>query len=203
MQNPQQQQQQPGQEEEQPRMNIFTMMLIFLLIRNLMSSFMQPAKPETPASIIERYNQTYTAQKPTEQDTSANPVSSIFGLMKGMMPVNKGIKGKGYMPILKDGAPCVYFCVFVLLSLCMCMLLSLKTTVRSMTLTSCTSANPSLTVLQWNTTKWILPFQWQRVFSTTEPTLLIFSLEWLESSLLWIVDVCLSRVRLTVCIVGF
>lgn len=153
MQNPQQQQQQPGQEEEQPRMNLLTMMLIFFMIRSLMSSFMQPAKPQTPASIIEQYNQTYTEQKPVEQDAPVNPISSIFGMMKGMMPVNKGIKGKGYLPILKDGAPCVCFFIFVLFSLCMCMLPSPKRTVRSMTLTSCTSASRSPTALQWITTR--------------------------------------------------
>ena len=153
MQNPQRQQQQPEQQEEQPRMNLLTMMLIFFLIRNLMSSFTQSSKPQTPASIIEQYNQTYNTQKPAEQDAPANPVTSIFGLMKGMMPVNKGIKGKGYLPVLKDGAPCVCFLAFVFPSPCTCTPPSLKTTVRSMTLISCTSASRSPTVLPWSTTK--------------------------------------------------
>lgn len=104
-------QRQPEQEEqEQPRMNFLTMFMIFFLIRNLMSGFTNPKPQESPASIIENYNQSLKNQD-TQSVEPTGPVSSIFGLMKGMMPIKKGENGATYVSTLKDGDLCV--CIFL------------------------------------------------------------------------------------------
>lgn len=86
-------------------MNFLTMFLIFFLIRNLMSGFTNPKPQESPASIIENYNQSLKNQD-TQSVESTGPVSSIFGLMKGMMPIKKGENGATYVSTLKDGDLC-------------------------------------------------------------------------------------------------
>lgn len=91
-------------------MNFLTMFLIFFLIRNLMSGFTNPKPQESPASIIENYNQSLKNQD-TQSVESTGPVSSIFGLMKGMMPIKKGENGATYVSTLKDGDLCV--CIFL------------------------------------------------------------------------------------------
>ncbi|KAK8806110.1 hypothetical protein WA171_007195 [Blastocystis sp. BT1] len=100
-------QRQPEQEEqEQPRMNFLTMLMIFFLIRNLMSGFTNPKPQESPASIIENYNQSLKTQDTQSAVEPTGPVSSIFGLMKGMMPIKKGENGATYVSTLKDGDLC-------------------------------------------------------------------------------------------------
>lgn len=101
------QRQQPQQQEEQPRMNFLSMMLMFLLIRNVMNTFTNPPQPKTPESIIDNYNQTYKSPEQAEPVMGDNPISSMMGMMKGMMPLKKGIKGKNYSPSLLDGESCV------------------------------------------------------------------------------------------------
>lgn len=101
------QRQQPQQQEEQPRMNFLSMMLMFLLIRNVMNTFTNPPQPKTPESIIDNYNQTFKSPEPAEPIMGDNPISSMMGMMKGMMPLKKGIKGKNYSPSLLDGESCV------------------------------------------------------------------------------------------------
>ena len=104
-------QRQPEQEEqEQPRMNFLTMLMVFFLIRNLMSGFTNPKPQESPASIIENYNQSLKTQDTQSAVEPTGPVSSIFGLMKGMMPIKKGENGATYVSTLKDGDLCV--CLF-------------------------------------------------------------------------------------------
>ena len=146
-------QQQQEQQEEQPRMNFLTMFMIFFLIRNIMSSFMGPQQQQTPSSVIEEYNQTYKASQPVQQATSANPVSSMFGIMKGMMPLNKGIKDATYLPTLHDNDLCVTILLGMLFSLSMCIFLKRMTIVLSTILICCTSANRSPTVPLWSTTR--------------------------------------------------
>ena len=103
----QNQAQNPQQEEQQPRTNFLQMLLIFLLIRNVMNSFMNPPQRTTPEAVIDNYNQTYKAPEPVETPEMSNPLSAMTGMMKGMMPLSKGIKGKMYSPSLVNGDLCV------------------------------------------------------------------------------------------------
>ena len=146
-------QQQQEQQQEQPRMNFLTMFMIFFLIRNIMSSFMGPQQQRTPSSVIEEYNQTYKASQPVQQDTPTNPVSSMFGIMKGMMPLNKGIKDATYLPTLHDNDLCVTILLALLPSLSTCIFLKRMMIVQSTILICCISANLSPTVLLWSTTR--------------------------------------------------
>lgn len=75
-----------------------------------MSGFTNPKPQESPASIIENYNQSLKNQD-TQSVEPTGPVSSIFGLMKGMMPIKKGENGATYVSTLKDGDLCV--CIFL------------------------------------------------------------------------------------------
>lgn len=88
-------------------MNFMTMFIIFFLIRNLMGGFGGAKPQETPSSIINSYNQSLTNPEPPKTPEVTNPLSGMFGLMKGMMPVNKGVKGTIYQPVLQDGDLCV------------------------------------------------------------------------------------------------
>ena len=100
--------QQPQEEEEQPRMNFLSMFLIFMLVRNIMNTFISPPQQKSPESIIDTYNQTYQTPEVTQPDMGSNPFSAMMGMMKGMMPLKKGIKGSMYTPTVLDGEPCVY-----------------------------------------------------------------------------------------------
>ena len=95
------------EEEEQPRMNFMTMFMLFFLIRNLMGGFGGAKPQETPGSIIDRYNRSLSTNEPERAPEPDNPISGMFSMMKGMMPVNKGEKGAIYHPVLQDGDLCV------------------------------------------------------------------------------------------------
>ena len=108
--------QQRQEEEEQPRMNFFTMFLIFMLVRSIMNTFVNPPQQKSPESIIDTYNQTYQTPETTQPDMGSNPFSAMMGMMKGMMPLKKGIKGSMYAPTVVDGEPCVGLSMLYLIS---------------------------------------------------------------------------------------
>lgn len=128
----QNQAQDPQQEEQQPRTNFLQMLLIFLLIRNVMNTFTNPPQRPTAESIIDNYNQTYQEPaKTAEPVPMGNPLSAMTGMMKGMMPIQMGIKGSKYMPTILDGDLCVCISfIHLLFSLSMFIILKLKMTVQ-------------------------------------------------------------------------
>lgn len=114
--------QQRQEEEEQPRMNFFTMFLIFMLVRSIMNTFVNPPQQKSPESIIDTYNQTYQTPETTQPDMGSNPFSAMMGMMKGMMPLKKGIKGSTYLPTIVDGEPCVCISMLILFLVSLCLL---------------------------------------------------------------------------------
>ena len=74
-----------------------------------MNTFTNPPQRPSAESIIDNYNQTYQAPKTPEPAEMTNPFSAMTGMMKGMMPLQKGIKGSKYMPTILEGELCVHF----------------------------------------------------------------------------------------------